>query len=119
MTQASKNITVDSLAKHSINPLLIGLSVFGLLLVMSFSLHAYADATGKIVKWKDEKGATHYGDRVPAQYANGENTVISKQGIAVQRNKTINPQNQALNLAKQEQDKKDKALLAHLPMKAK
>ena len=54
MTQASKNITIDSIAKPSINPLLIGLSVFGLFLVMSFSLHAYADATGKIVKWKDE-----------------------------------------------------------------
>ena len=113
MTQVSKITTIDSTtAKPSTNPLIIGLSIFGLLLAMSFSLHAHADGAGKIVKWKDEKGAIHYGDKIPAQYANGENTVMSKQGIAVQRYKPINPQNQALNLAKQEQDKKDKALLS-------
>ena len=67
--------------------------------------------TGKILKWKDDKGVTHYGDRIPPQYANRENTSISQQGIAVKHNKPITNQDQALNIAKLDQDKKDKALL--------
>lgn len=66
---------------------------------------------GKILKWKDEKGVTHYGDRIPPQYANRENTSINPQGIVVKQNKPITNQNQAVDIAKLEQDKKDKALL--------
>ena len=88
------------------------LSIFGLLLLLVFVQHAHADNTSKIVKWKDDNNVTHYGDKIPAQYSNRENSVISKQGITVQRNKPVNYQDQALNLAKQEQDRKDKALLS-------
>ncbi|HYN55367.1 MAG TPA: DUF4124 domain-containing protein [Methylotenera sp.] len=97
---------INRTAKQSIN-----LSMLSLLVLMAFMQYAHADAS-KIVKWKDDKGATHYGDSVPAQYANRENSVISKQGITVQRNKPISYQDKALDLAKQEQDKKDKALLS-------
>ena len=90
----------------------IGLSVFGLLLLLVFVQHAHADNASKIVKWKDDNNVTHYGDKIPAQYSNRENSVISKQGITVQRNKPVSYQDQALNLAKQEQDRKDKALLS-------
>ena len=86
------------------------LSMLGLLLLIVFAQYAQAEAN-KIVKWKDDKGVTHYDDSVPAQYANRESSVISKQGITVQRNKPVNSQDIALDLAKVEQDKKDKALL--------
>ena len=63
-------------------------------------------------EWKDEKGVTHYGDSVPAQYSNRDNSVMSRQGITIQRNKAVSYQDLAVEQAKQEQDKKDKALLS-------
>ena len=72
---------------------------------------AFADSTTRIVKWKDEKGVTHYGDKIPPQYANRENSLINKQGITVQQNKPEAPQDKAAELAKLQQEKKDHALL--------
>jgi len=86
-------------------------SLFVLCLWLGFIQSADAENTNRIVKWKDEKGTTHYGDRVPPQYSNRESSEINRQGITVKRNKPINDQDQALDLAKLEQDKKDKALL--------
>lgn len=86
-------------------------SLFVLCLWLGFIQSADAENTNRIVKWKDEKGTTHYGDRVPPQYSNRESSIINRQGITVKRNKPINDQDQALDLAKLEQDKKDKALL--------
>ncbi len=70
-----------------------------------------ADNTGRIVKWKDEKGVTHYGDKIPPQYSNRENSLISKQGITIKQNKVEIYEDKAAALAKIEQHKKDKALL--------
>jgi len=78
-----------------------------LILVASFSYPAHS----AIVKWKDDKGVTHYGDRVPAQYVNRENSEISKQGITLKRHKPVSVQDQAIDAAKLAQDKKDKVLL--------
>lgn len=88
------------------------LCLSGLFLLIAFTQHACAEAkdSSRIIKWKDDKGATHYGDKIPAQYANGENSVINQQGITVKRNKPISYQDKTLDLAKQEQDKKDNAL---------
>lgn len=80
------------------------------LLLAPFMQHANAES-GKILKWKDEKGNTHYGDRIPPQYANRESTTINQQGIAIKRNKPSSDQDLTLDLAKQDQEKKDKALL--------
>ena len=78
------------------------------LLLMS---HAQAENSNRIVKWKDEKGVTHYGDSIPPQYSNRENSLMNKQGITVQQNKPNAPQDKDAELAKLEQDKKDRALL--------
>ncbi len=82
--------------------------------LLTFAQPAHADSASAshIVKWKDDKGATHYGDRIPAQYANRENSIINQHGITVKHNKPVNYQDAAIDLAKQEQDKKDKALLS-------
>ena len=69
---------------------------------------------GKIVKWVDEKGVTHYGDVVPPQYSNRDSTVINRQGMVIKRNQiattpatgTIDSQQQA------EQQRRDRALKA-------
>lgn len=42
-------------------------------------------ATAKMYKWVDEKGATHYGDSIPAQYTNQGNTELNKRGMVIKR----------------------------------
>lgn len=74
--------------------------------------YAHAEGSGHIVKWKDEKGITHYGDSIPPQYADRDNSLMNKQGITIQHNKPNAPhQNKEEELAQLEQDKKDRALL--------
>lgn len=78
--------------------------------------YAQAESTGRIVKWKDEKGVTHYGDSIPTQYINRENSLINRQGITVKHNKPAPTQDNTdalakIEQAKSEQSKKDKALL--------
>ena len=42
-------------------------------------------STGKqTYKWVDEHGVTHYGDSLPSEYSQREQTVINKQGVVVQ-----------------------------------
>ncbi len=36
-----------------------------------------------VYKWIDEKGAVHYGDQVPPQYADQDKTILNAQGVAV------------------------------------
>ena len=86
--------------------------IASLLAALCFIQHARAEGSGRIVKWKDEKGVTHYGDSIPPQYADRDNTLMNKQGITVQQNKANVPHvDKVAELAKLEQDKKDRALL--------
>ncbi len=39
--------------------------------------------TKPVYKWTDEQGVVHYGDAVPPQYAERDQTVLNSQGIAV------------------------------------
>jgi len=47
---------------------------------------AHAEDKGVAYKWVDENGITHYGDRIPPQYAKKESSVLNKQGVEVGRN---------------------------------
>lgn len=52
------------------------------------STSAAGPSSGKeetVYKWVDEKGVVHYGDTVPAQYANKERRVLNEQGVEVGR----------------------------------
>jgi hypothetical protein len=82
--------------------------IIAMLLMSQF---AFAEGS-RIVKWKDEKGVTHYGDKIPTQYSNTESSVMNKQGVTVKRNKPTNYEEEAINQEKLAQDKKDRALLA-------
>jgi hypothetical protein len=44
---------------------------------------AHAEEKASAYKWVDEKGVTHYGDRIPAEYARKESSVLNKQGVEV------------------------------------
>jgi len=75
---------------------------------------AWAD--GRIVKWVDEKGVTHYGDSVPAQYSGRDNSELDRQGRVVKRNKAGDSKtNKAIVEGAKvsvEQQRHDSALLA-------
>jgi hypothetical protein len=44
-----------------------------------------AEKGGVTYRWEDENGITHYGDRIPPQYARKESSVLNKQGVEVGR----------------------------------
>ena len=103
-----QNLTTNRHAQRTFTHALLGAVLVS---AMCIAQHAHAESTGRIVKWKDENGITHYGDKIPPQYANRENSLMNKQGITVQKNTPNIPQDKAAELARLEQEKKDRALL--------
>lgn len=108
--QQNLQALTDLARRHSMNSQMGQTTMFVILLFVACLNQAFAEGS-RIVKWKDDKGVTHYGDKIPAQYANTENSLINKQGITVKRNKAINYQDQAQQAAEVEQSKHDYALL--------
>jgi len=69
-----------------------------------------ADARGadpnarKLYKWVDEQGLTHYGDRIPPEYASQEQHIVNSQGIETAR---IDAQKTPEQMAAEEQKRLD------------
>jgi hypothetical protein len=62
-----------------------------------------ADTSGrKLYKWVDEHGETHYGDRIPPEYASQEQHIVNSLGIETSR---IEAQRTPEQLAAEEQKK--------------
>ncbi len=58
------------------------------LLALSGFPAAAATSTGNgrtLYKWVDEHGVTHYGDRIPPEYASQEQHIINSQGVEINR----------------------------------
>ncbi|BCM26100.1 hypothetical protein ZMTM_23590 [Methyloradius palustris] len=68
--------------------------------------------SGKILKWVDDKGITHYGDSIPSQYADRDNSEINSQGITIRKNHIKPKEQTVLEIANQDQTRRDRALLA-------
>jgi len=85
----------------------------GGLVFTTHSNQAHADSS-KIVKWKDAKGVTHYGDKLPAQEAGNSNSVLNNQGTVIKKNESFNPKidNSETEKLAAEQLRQDSALLA-------
>jgi hypothetical protein len=59
----------------------------------------------KTYKWVDEKGVTHYGDSVPAEYSQREQRVLNSQGVEVQKHQAeMSPAEAAEYAAKQKEE---------------
>ena len=86
---------------------LVWLLVFGL-----FFAAGVASADTKILKWVDKQGVTHYGDRPPTFEESKSNVELNKQGLVTKKNAPVEQKNEALDLQQQQQDRKDKILLA-------
>ena len=67
---------------------------------------AVAQQKGKqTYKWVDEKGVTHYGDSVPAEYSQREQSVLNTQGVEVQKRQAeMSPKEAAAYAARQKEE---------------
>lgn len=66
--------------------------------------------SGTIIKWVDEKGVTHYGDSMPAQYSGHGYSVINPQGVTLKRKQAVTPQANNSDTPL-EQQRRDNALI--------
>jgi hypothetical protein len=59
-----------------------------------------SDKQKKLYRWVDKQGQVHYGDSVPAEYAEQDRDVLNKQGVKVGREEgTITPEEAAIKAA--------------------
>lgn len=72
---------------------------------------AYAEG-GKIHKWVDDKGVTHYGDKMPAKDVHRDNSVLNNQGVVIKRNQVSNINKDEVDKSVAEQKRRDRALRA-------
>ncbi len=64
---------------------------------------ARADAGRRLYKWVDEQGVTHFGDRIPPEYASQEQHIYNAQGVEIERREA---QKTAEQLAAEDQQRK-------------
>lgn len=88
------------------------------ILLLNFSLlsfSAIADAN-KIVKWVDNNGVTHYGDKLPSQEAGRNNIEMRNNGVVIKQNISADKKTEILDQQKEQgklaQERADKVLLA-------
>jgi Domain of unknown function (DUF4124) len=90
-----------------------------LLVLAAGAAGAQADKQKKLYRWVDKNGQVHYGDSVPAEYAEQDRDVLNKQGVKVGREEgTVTPEEAAAKaaadkVAREEQKRKlrDRVLL--------
>jgi hypothetical protein len=62
-------------------------------------------STKQTYKWVDEKGVTHYGDSVPAEYSQREQHILSPEGLELQKRQAeMSPQEAMTYAATQRQE---------------
>ena len=75
------------------------------LLIASVATAQQKEKSGKLYKWTDEKGVVHYGDSVPAEYSQREQSVLNSQGVVVQKRQAeMSPAEAAAYAAKQKEE---------------
>jgi Domain of unknown function (DUF4124) len=65
-----------------------------------------SSSTRKVYQWVDENGETHYGDRIPPEYASQEHRVINGQGVELEH---TDAQKTGAQLAEDDQKRLDSA----------
>jgi chromosome segregation ATPase len=68
-----------------------------------------SNSTATTYKWVDEDGVTHYGDSVPAEYSQREQTVLNAQGVVTgKRLAEMSPKEAAAHAAQQKEEQRQK-----------
>jgi len=71
-----------------------------LLALLAGAAAAQSDKQKKLYRWVDKNGQVHYGDSVPAEYAEQDRDILNKQGLKVGREEgTITPEEAAAKAA--------------------
>lgn len=71
-----------------------------LLVLFAGTAGAQSDKQKKTYRWVDKNGQVHYGDSVPAEYAEQDRDVLNRQGVPVGREEgTITPEEAAVKAA--------------------
>ncbi len=81
---------------------LVATACVGLLLAVSTSQGAAPER--KLYKWVDNQGVTHYGDRIPPEYASQEQHIMNAQGVEIDR---LEAQKTPEQLAAEEQKRRE------------
>jgi hypothetical protein len=67
-----------------------------MLALLAGAAAAQSDKQKKLYRWVDKNGQVHYGDSVPAEYAEQDREVLNRQGVPVGREEgTITPEEAA------------------------
>jgi len=73
--------------------------------LLAASIGSAAAGNGRtLYKWVDDQGVTHYGDRIPPEYAAQEQHIINSQGVEISH---LDAQKSAEQVAAEEQKKLD------------
>jgi Domain of unknown function (DUF4124) len=76
------------------------LLIAAVLALLAGAAVAQTDKQKKLYRWVDKNGQVHYGDSVPAEYAEQDREVLNRQGVAVGREEgTITPEEAAAKAA--------------------
>ena len=86
--------------------------VIWVLLLSMLAAFGGASADTKILKWVDKQGVTHYGDHPPSFDESKSNVEMNKHGQVVKKNDYVIKKDDTQGLQIQQQDRKDKILLA-------
>lgn len=74
-------------------------------LIASFTFSPLAIA--KMYKWVDDKGTTHYGESIPAEYANKSRTEFSDKGRAIRKEEVLTPEQRRAKEASDEKARRE------------
>ncbi len=66
-----------------------------------------ASAEAKLYKWVDDRGVTHYGETIPAEFANKDRSELSKNGRIVNTTDVLTPEEHRAKEAVEAQHKAD------------
>ncbi len=59
------------------------LQAFSILLIIVLPIAALGQAQQRVYRWVDEEGVVHFGDSIPAQYAELPKQVLNERGVTV------------------------------------
>ena len=63
-----------------------------------------ASQQGTTYKWVDEQGVTHYGDHVPSEYSQREQTILNSAGLEVQKRQAEMSPKEAADYAEKQKE---------------
>ena len=83
---------------------------FMAVVLSSVLLASTAFAEKPTYKWTDEQGVVHYGDSVPAEYSQREQSILNKQGVVTQKHQAEMSPNEAADFAAEQKQETTRRL---------